>query len=82
MMFWLDFPNEPKANYLVIQGKASSGHPLKIILPTTYPMSPPRIYFDMQMQQSALMQLPYINKQNMQIEAQSVGNWRANYTLV
>ena len=44
------FLNEPKANYLVIQGTASSGHPLKIILPTNYPMAPPKIYFDMQMQ--------------------------------
>lgn len=47
-----DFPGEPQANYLTFKGMASSGHPLKIILPNSFPMQAPRIYFDMQMQQS------------------------------
>ena len=51
-MFIIDFPNEPLANYLIFKGTTSTGHPLKIIIPNNYPMAPPRIYFDMQMQQN------------------------------
>ena len=77
-----DFPGEPQGNYMIFKGTTSSGHPLKIILPSNYPMMPPRIYFDMQMQQSQLMSLNYVNKQTMHIEAGSVKQWRANYTLI
>lgn len=69
-----------RANFLVIKGQAFA-YPLKIILPTNYPMMPPRIYFDMQMQKSVLDQLAYVNKQSMMIEPDCVKNWRANTTL-
>jgi len=65
---------------LVIKGQVFS-YPLKIILPANYPMSPPRIYFDMQMSKTALDSLAYVNKQTMMIEPDSVKNWRANTTL-
>ena len=55
--------------------------PLKIILPSNYPMGPPRIYFDMQMQKSVIDALPYVNKQTMMIEPDSVKNWRSTFTL-
>lgn len=77
----LDFPGEPMGNYLIFKGLASSGHPLKIILPSTFPQMPPRIYFDMQMQQSQLMQLTYVDRQTMQIQCDTVKTWRSNYTL-
>ena len=56
-------------------------YPLKIILPTDYPQRPPRIYFDMQMDISALDALPYVNKQSKQIETDSIRSWRSTYTL-
>ena len=78
----LGFPGEGTNPYLVFKGVASSGHPLKVILPTNYPMSPPRIYFDTQMQREQLTGLSYFNEQTMQLEADSIKQWRGNYTLL
>ena len=75
-----EFPGEAKANYLVIKGMAYQ-YPLKIILPTNYPMAPPRIYFDMQMDLKVLDSLTYVNRESKCIETDLVKTWRSNYTL-
>ena len=76
----LAFPGEAKANYLIVKGQAYN-YPLKIIIPTNYPMSPPRIYFDMQMDVNVLNTLSYVNQQSKAIETDMVKQWRSHYTL-
>lgn len=48
------FPNEPANNYMVFQGPINchsmrTAFPIKLILPANYPLSPPKVYFDMQL---------------------------------
>ena len=76
----LAFPGQAKANYLIVKGQAYQ-YPLKIILPTNYPMAAPKIYFDMQMDVNVLSSLSYVNQQSKTIETDSVKNWRSHYTL-
>ena len=39
-------------------------YPVKMILPTNYPMAPPKIYFDFQLPVDVVRQIGYIGEQN------------------
>ena len=64
LSLFIAFPNEPTSNYLVLKGKIADNfgnyHPLKFILPTNYPLSHPRVYFDKQLSVDIVSRLPYI----------------------
>jgi hypothetical protein len=75
-----DFPNEMPNNYIVLKGAMRDNYnnyyPLKIILPTDYPKSAPRCYYDMQLTSDIIQRLTYLNNQN-QISISYLQMWNA-----
>ena len=64
-----EFPGEAPNNYLVFKGAVPvhsmrMQYPIKYILPTNYPLTPPKIYFDFQLSMEIVKSLDYIGFQN------------------
>jgi len=63
-----EFPGEAPNNYIVLKGNIQDNmrqyHPIKMILPTNYPLAPPRVYFDKQLPVEVVQKLSYIGQQN------------------
>lgn len=49
----------------MVQDNWQQYHPIKIILPTNYPIAPPRVYFDKQLTMDIIQSLSYMGQQNM-----------------
>ena len=65
----LAFPNEPPNNFLVFIGMLAGkihvgGYPIKIILPSNYPIHPPKVYFNMNLSIEIVKRVGYIGEQN------------------